>query len=480
MGDEREFKIKMSVDAASAITGTQQAAQGFEKTAESVGKAGDAQEKAGDQAKGHSGHLKAMHKIIHGLNEVVPGLGILMQAAFSPVGAAISAAMIVLRLFNEKMKETNDEFKRMEDEAAKPATNRMAAWREATVQAAVGLNRLNQSLVDAARAERTLKDSTEQTTATFKQQIQAAGTLAEAVRDNELARLDTSHAAGLASDAEYAMKRLEIEQRYLDKKRELEERDAMTEILIKKRAIEQAEMDQPKLTTAAQLAELKKTSALESLGSLDKAGVEERKKSFAAALAELEKKTEPDLLRQFHQIGPEATTAEADRWMRSNATKESPYYTMGSDYFEIWSKLKLQSQGADREWRKFPKDEARRKVEADRASAESERASKAAVDNQSFITTTGREIGDSRNRFDRKHESNIELGQLQQDTALRQALAAAQKKQASDSQEMADALNSFSGVSASTIKVAEDTKKLVHDLEARVQAMEGRAPRTSY
>ena len=45
MGDEREFKIKMSVDAASAVTGTQQAAQGFEKTAESVGKAADEAER---------------------------------------------------------------------------------------------------------------------------------------------------------------------------------------------------------------------------------------------------------------------------------------------------------------------------------------------------------------------------------------------------------------------------------------------------
>jgi len=79
-----------------------------------------------------------MHKIFHSLNEVVPGLGVLMQAAFSPIGATISLAVLAMRLFHEKMQEVNAEFQKMEDEAAKPATKRMEAFREGVVQAAVG------------------------------------------------------------------------------------------------------------------------------------------------------------------------------------------------------------------------------------------------------------------------------------------------------------------------------------------------------
>jgi hypothetical protein len=274
MGDEREFKIKITTSADTS---------GAQKTAVDLDNLGRAQEEAGKKAETHGGHLRAMHRIFHGLNEVVPGLGVLMQAAFSPVGAVISGALIVLRLFHEKMKELNEEFRKMEEEAARPATNRMEAWRQATVTAAVGMEHLHQALSDAVRGQETLKESTAKADAAFREQAQAANALADALKDNELARLEEMHAAGLMSAEQYAQDRLQIELDFQQKKREVQEQEAMLEILMRRRTLEQAEMAQPGLTSAAEGAELRKVVLLELPGDFPLAGVrgpERRQRSF--------------------------------------------------------------------------------------------------------------------------------------------------------------------------------------------------------
>ena len=417
MGDERELKIKITTAADTS---------GAKQTAAELGNLGTAQEEAGKKAEKHGASLHAMHRIFHSLNEVVPGLGVALQAAFSPIGAAISLAVIALRLFQEKMKETNAEFQKLEEEAAKPATNRMAAWREAIVRAAEGMNHLRQALADAARGQETIKETTEHTTAAFHEQMQAASTLADAVKENELAGLEEMHAAGLVSEEQYAQQRLEIEEQYQAKKRELQEREEMTEILIKKRALEQAEMAQPGLTSAAEAAELKKVGALENLGSLDKAGVEERKKSTQAALDAWEKKLgNADLLEEFTAIGGGKTQGDADRWMRANAGRFSAgYHTSGANRYMEWDALRGAAAGAAAEWKQFPGEEARRKVAADMASDEAARAERAAVGNQEFIGATGRDIGDRRSRFDSRHQANQEIEGLESDTLARRKTAA--------------------------------------------------------
>jgi hypothetical protein len=97
-----DIEIRMPAD----TSGGTQAAAVLDKVKQSAGESAKEVEK-------HNSHLHVMHKLFHGLNEVVPGLGVLMQAAFSPVGAAISVALMALRAFHEKMKETNAEFKKM-------------------------------------------------------------------------------------------------------------------------------------------------------------------------------------------------------------------------------------------------------------------------------------------------------------------------------------------------------------------------------
>ena len=476
MGDEREFKIKITTSAD---------ASGAQKTTAELDNLGRAQDEAGKKAGTHGGHLRAMHRVFHALNELVPGLGVLMQAAFSPVGAAVSGALIALRLFHEKMKEVNEEFRKMEEEAARPATNRMAAWREATVQAAEGMNHLHQALSDAERGQETLKESTAKADAAFREQAQAANALADALKDNELARLEEMHAAGLMSEEQYARDRLQIELGFEKKKREIQEMELMREILMRQRNVEQAGMAQPGLTDAAEAAQLRKVKALEDLGSLDKTGVEERRKSTAAALGDFETKiagghwwagTSPELLQQFAGIGTGKSLMEADRWMRAQATSASPYNTSGAERYMEWDALKTAAMGANAEWKQFPKAEAERKVAADKASDEAARTQKAAVGNQDFVTSTGREIGEQRSRFDAHHAADQELGGLQQDTSVLQAVARARESVKRDNEALLNAMEHSVGLGAAFLKKVEEHAKTLGDMENRLRHQEGRPP----
>ena len=470
MGNEGEVLIKITGDASSLVAASQQTNQSLESNkiklseltpeqkalTQAQTKTSEVTKEASTVAEKHTGHIQGMHRAFHALNEIVPGLGVLMQAAFSPVGAAISMALIVLRLFKEKMSETNEEFRKMEEEAARPATNRMAAWREAIVRAAEGMNHLRQALMDAARGEQTIKEATERTTAAFKEQGQQAATLAEALKEHEIADLDEMHAAGLLSEEQYAVQRLEIEQRYQAKKLELQERAEMTEILIKKRALEQAEIAQPGLTAAAEGAELKKVAALEDLGSLDKAGVEERKKSTQEALKAFEDKYATHL-SVIQGEGPFASE-----------------YAQG--LHDKWAQLSGSAKGAGAEWKSFPRTEAERKVAADKASDEAARTQKAAVGNQDFVTSTGREIGEQRSRFDAHHAADQELGGLQQDTSVLQAVARARESVKRDNEALLNAMEHSVGLGAAFLKKVEEHAKTLGDMENRLRHQEGRPP----
>jgi hypothetical protein len=84
-----------------------------------------------------------------------------------------------------------------------------------------------------------------------------------------------------------------------------------------------------------------------------------------------------------------------------------------------WDALKTSAMGAEAEWKQFPRAEAERKVAADKAAAEAEQALKAAVGNQSFITETGRDLGERRSRFGAMHAGDMEIGALNSDSAAR-------------------------------------------------------------
>src|ERR1017187_6240100 len=108
---------------------------------------------AGVKVEGHE-----LHRVFHALNEIVPGLGSLMQVAFLPVGAAISVAVLAIRAFHEHTKKLNEEFKRFEEDAAKPLTNRLELMREEVILDAAAMAQYREKLDEASRSHLTLKD----------------------------------------------------------------------------------------------------------------------------------------------------------------------------------------------------------------------------------------------------------------------------------------------------------------------------------
>jgi hypothetical protein len=401
----------------------QAALDGVKKTAKDSAEAHD---EAGKAAEKHSGHLHGLHKICHALNEIVPGLGVVMQSAFTPVGAAVSVAVMALHLFREKLRETEEELNRLEEEAAKPMTHRLEAMREGVVRTAESTAELKDRLNQAARAELSMTEAMQMTLAAMRQRLALSGGLAEAMKANELAALELAHAAGLSSEEQYANQRLEIEQRYLEQKRQLEERQEATEMMVRRRAAEQAELAHPGLVAAAESAAKNREQALQDLGSIrTRSEVEEDKKKTESALREFER-NHPEWSKWFEGFGvgakPEDVSSTISKredlsaWQASGGFKGMlGGHGLAEEYTE-WAKLKTADDSALADWKKQPAEEARKKVAADAATREAENAARRAEENQKFITDTQRDVEQRKSLLDERHKANAELNTLDRDT----------------------------------------------------------------
>jgi hypothetical protein len=425
MGNEREFKIKITGDASGLATSAEQGRNSLGQFTKTTQESGHASEAAGAATESHSKHLHGLHKICHALNEVLPGLGTLMQAAFTPVGAAISVAVMALRYFHEKLKETNEEFKRMEEEAAKPLTRRMEAMREAVVATAAGMAGLRDKLAEAARGEQTLKEQTEKAIAVSRQQSTEAQSLAGATENNELARLDLLHAAGLMSEQKYADERLAIELEYRKKKQQIDEREEMTAILMKRRQLESAQASQPEIVKAAETAEVKKEKALENVAALrSRADIEEDKKKAEQALKDWDEKHGKSLAGAQANVdrdvrlgyGNPGATAEETYGLNLDRARLAPLQAERE-------KLQAAAELARKQWQQAPAAEARKKVEADAATREADRAARRAEQNQTFITDTGRDVEAQQATFEARKGAAAQRNALEADTLQKQELA---------------------------------------------------------
>src|ERR1039458_1054576 len=100
MSVDREYRIR--INTIGDPSGAQVVAGALDKTTGATQEATKAAEK-------HGAGLHALHRLFHSLNEVVPGLGVALQAAFSPIGAAISLAVMGVQLFREHTKKLRSE-----------------------------------------------------------------------------------------------------------------------------------------------------------------------------------------------------------------------------------------------------------------------------------------------------------------------------------------------------------------------------------
>jgi hypothetical protein len=416
MAVDREYRIRIST--AGDPSGAQAVAGALDQTTGATKEASKATEK-------HTVGLHAMHKVFHSLNDILPGLGVMLEAAFSPVGAAISIAVLALRTFQEHMRKVNEEMKRMEEEAAKPLTNRLEAMRASVVTNAVGMAALHDRLGEAARGQQSLAAETEHAAAAMREQIGAVEALGEAQKSGELALLDNIHAAGLLSEEQYAEQKLAIEQAYLEKKRALEERQEMTEILLRRRALERAKVDQPGLTAAAEASEGNREKALENLASLrPRAEIDEDKNKTAAALKAFEEKY-TQWARWFADFGVSANPVDVSARLGTRENLSAFQASGGfrgavggpglSEAYGEWVRLKTGADAANAAWKQAPGEEAKRKVAADAAGRDADRAAKRAEENEKFAADEARDLEERRRRLRDRQQANQELSQTERD-----------------------------------------------------------------
>ena len=406
MSVDRNYTIRIATVADN--TGAKAAVADLSKVSQTVNESGEESQKAGEKVEGHAKHIAGLHKMCHALNEVVPGLGAVMQAAFSPIGATITVAVMALRFFTEKIKEANEEMKRMEEEAAKPLSNRTEALRDQTVRLAVGMAELKDRLNKARDGQQDLKTKVEETSAAFKVQEEITKNRADALKDNQLARLDEQHKAGLLGEQDYATKRLEIEVEFIRRKRQLEETAEMTEILLRKRLLAQAEMN----ATDPVKAEEKKEKALTDLHSLrSKTAIEEDKKTADQALKAWEEKNKP-LADDFKQLGTGLTGAQVRAEMQKKYASEDDFSHTVEGYGQ-WQQLMAAQAGAQRQYDQAPAAEAKAQVAADNASREAEKAAK----DYEAIAEQRRDIERREAEYNTRKQGNRDIDRLSADTA---------------------------------------------------------------
>ena len=442
MGDDTnlEIAIKLSADAApanaatAALNETGDAAKRlqsiFEGTkgavpAEAFNALEQSHKKSGQAAQEHGGHLHALHRIFHALNEVVPGLGLAMQAAFSPIGAVISLAVMALRLFHEKMKEVNEEMRKMEEENAKPLTHTLNAQREAVIESATSIAGFNDRVAEAARGERTMKEKTEEASAAMKLQVSESGRLEEALKQKELGQLDLTHDAGLISDAAYYERKLALEEKYQERKRALAQKEELAEMTAHEMGLKEAEAQQKALHDQTAEAHKKSTDAqtkVEALPSLE--SVSKRKEEAEKALKEFEGE-HPAPASWFAPFGTDKSGKDvAAQIAHQKGMTPELASSMGvtPQNYETWASLKANEDRARTAFAAFPKDSARVKVEADLAKREEERAEKRELQNTEFIAEEKRQQAIRVAKFKARSETDEELDKMGKESVQVQAM----------------------------------------------------------
>src|SRR5271165_1484758 len=105
MGDEREFKIKISGDAAELTAASEAGAQALEKTGEATKKVAAAQEEGGHAAHKGAEEHRAMHQAMHAISEESPIMGLALRAGMSPIAAVLGAALIEFHKLKQGIEE---------------------------------------------------------------------------------------------------------------------------------------------------------------------------------------------------------------------------------------------------------------------------------------------------------------------------------------------------------------------------------------
>ncbi len=415
MSNAREFLVKIvtTADATGAVqtkaelVGVADATGKVSATTKGLAEAHGQAEKAAE----HSlvPH-RELHKLFHGLNELLPGLGTLAYGAISPIGAAIMVAVAAAQTFHERMKELNEEFRKQEEEMAKPYTHTLQAQREEMVAAAKSAEDFKDRLEDAARGEESLKAAMEQQTQVARAAAQADGARQEALKTLAGVQLDWAHKEGLVSDAQFYQAKLALEEDYAEKKRAIEEKIAAAELEARRSNLGQAKQQQAGLEAEAEAAVKRTEKVRIKLGGLpSEEEVRTNKDTADKALKEFTDQ-HGESSQFFQRLGVNLNERQAHEAIANAAfpgAGQAAYDFGGenvdqaTDAYAEWARLRSNADRAGLAFRQRPRAAARLQSDLTRAEHAQERAERRAEQNQGFITDEGRQtklLGDSYNQ----------------------------------------------------------------------------------
>jgi hypothetical protein len=410
--DSLEILIRMTADTS-----------GGKETANALDEVGKKTQEASGATEGHNKHLHEMHRIFHALNGIVPGLGVLMQAAFSPVGAAISLGVIALRGFQEHLKKVNEELDRVAEANAKPLTNRLEIMREVVIRNAASMVELGLQISNAARSEETLAKAIDEVIAQMRRESDEVLALGEIRSKGELAILENLHQAGLISERDYARQRLGIEEDLANKKRKIAEDGLQAEINIRKSGAEAAENAQPGFTANAESArketERTLTEALTARSGMETA--KENAKTAAEALNKWEEAHKPgflgrDLLGTFQTAGAGANAKDVAGAMFPGKLNEStPEFREAEEQFKEWQTLKGTADKTKRLADKSPGEVAKKETAASGAQNEYRLAGEDAAKNAGLARTQREDVARKERELDATKQANKDLSKAEHD-----------------------------------------------------------------
>lgn len=356
---------------------------------------------------------KELRKIILGLNSAIPGLGVLFQAAFSPIGAAISIAMIALEKFKDAMREWNEEMDRTAEEAAKPLSNRIDEIRRTTVETSVATAELTQRLREAGNSQKSFAQQMSETVEKLKSENSATQDLSNALQTKELAQLNLLHAAGLVSTTEYEARKFAIEESYAQKKRALQDQLATAEIMVQRRLLENAQADQQKLEDQATDALGKMTAAQERTKSV-LASNQQNAEKLAKDKSEFDtfQNKNSELIDVFEQLGHGANEHQRAMAALKTNTGENEFNKL----YDKWVKLETDLSNEKHVAAKADKNETEARIAESQAKSASDRASKRAEENRSYVATQQPELERKISERDIRRQTAQQEGQLEHDT----------------------------------------------------------------
>lgn len=393
MSVDREYRIRIATSA--DTSGAQQTAAELDKLGNAQEGAGQKIEVASQVTEKHSGHLREMHRAFHALNGIVPGLGALMQAAFSPVGAAISIGVIALRAFQEHLKKVNEELDKMAEANAKPLTNRLEIMRESVIRNAASMVELGLRISDASRSEHELAKNIDEVISRMRKQGAELQTLGETRGKGELAILENLHQAGLVAEEDYERRRLKIEEELVEKKRKLAEDELQAEINVRKAGGEAAKQSQPEFRRQAESARNQsETAQTESLAA--RSGMDTAKENLTQA---------KDAMKEWVKGH---TTELGENYARVRAGG-APDAGFSKEQFDKWEKLKRDVEGGQVAADKSLGDVAKKETAATTAKDTFKRASDEAVENAKLVTKSKEEVERKERELTALKQSNHEL-----------------------------------------------------------------------